>query len=67
MKFKSCENSCTETHDVLTSVYVNGARSHTEVFKWFQRFQEGYENRKGWSKEWVAMNCSKYRNNCKHL
>jgi len=25
IKFKIWENSCTETHNVLTSVYVNGA------------------------------------------
>jgi hypothetical protein len=47
MKLKSWENSCTETYNVLTSVSVNGTGSHTEVFEWFQRFQEGCENLKG--------------------
>jgi len=47
IKFKSWENNFTETHNVLTSVYVNGAGSHTEVSEWFQRFQEGCENLKG--------------------
>jgi hypothetical protein len=36
--------------------------SCTPVFEWFKRFRKEDEDLKKWSKEWVAVNCSKFGN-----